>query len=310
MMLRTQFTDLFLEDMLPALETVIWNRYNRFPPQYTKIFNVKSSSRAIEQTSQVSGLGLFTQLGEAASVRYDEPVQGFDKTYKHSRFGLGFRASSDLVEDDKFSLIAKMGVELGRSAKESVEIDVASHFNTAFTAGATAGPDGVALCSTSHPLVKVGGTQANTLSVAADLDVTSLQLALTGYRQMKDSSGKRIRVPVDKLVVASDNEWVASEILSGTMRSDTAEHTVNAFRNRDDAFGSFSKWMVWEYLTDPDSWFLCAAPEDTELRFYWRKQPYTVHDVDFDSQSVKTAMFYRNSHGWSDFYGVYGVQGA
>jgi len=309
MMLRTQFTDLFLEDMLPALETVIWNRYNRLPPQFTKIFNVKRSTKPIEQTTQLSGLGLFTQLSEAGSVRFDEPVQGFDKTYKHSRLGLGFRASSDLVEDDRFGLIAKMGVELGRSAKETVEIDAASHFNYAFS-GSYLGPDGVCLCSASHPLVKVGGVQSNVLSVAADLSVTSLQLALSQYRKMKDSSGKRIRVPVDKLVVHPDNEWKASEILSGTKRSDTANNTENAFRNRDEAYGSFSKWMVWDYLTDPDAWFLCASPEDTELRFYWRKEPYTVHDVDFDSQSVKTAMFYRCAHGWSDFYGVVGTPGA
>jgi len=308
MLIRTQFTDLFLEDMLPALEVVIWNRYNRFPPQWTNIFRVMSSNRSIEQTSQVSGLGLPTRLTEGEPVHYDQPVQGFDKTFTHSRFGLGFRASSELVDDDKWQLISKMGVELGRSAKEAVEIEVAAHFNNAFDAGYP-GPDGVALCSASHPLVKAGGVQSNVLSAPADLDVTSLQLALTDFRKMKDSSGKKIRVPVSKLVVAPENEWTAAEILEGKMRADTANNTINAFQKRD-LFPAFERWMVWDYLTDPDAWFLVADPADTELRFYWRKQPYTVHDIDFDTQAVKTALFYRKSHGWSDFYGVYGTPGA
>jgi phage major head subunit gpT-like protein len=308
MLVRQLFTDLFLQDMLPALEVLIWNRYNRFPEQYSRIFQVKGSTRSIEQVTQVSGVGLFTQLGELEPVHYDNPVQGFHRTFTHLRFGLGFRASSELVDDDKFGLIQKMAIELGRSSKETIELDAVSDFNNGFNSSFP-GPDGVCLFSASHQLVKAGGVQNNTLAVAADLDVVSLQLALTDYRKMKDSSGKKVRVPVKRLVVAPDNEWQASEILEGTDRSDTANRAVNTFRHRD-AYPSFNSWMVWEYLTNPDAWFLTADPSDTDLYFWFRKKPYTVHDIDFDTQSSKTAMFYRESHGWGDFYGLYGSPGA
>ena len=68
--------------------------------------------------------------------------------------------------------------------------------------------------------------------------------------------------------------------------------------------------MVWDYLTDPDAWFIRCAKDDTELRYYWREKPTTAHDIEFDSRSVKTAMWYRNSLGWSSFYGWYGSPGA
>ena len=84
---------------------------------------------------------------------------------------------------------------------------------------------------------------------------------------------------------------------------------MNAFQNRS-GFGPVSNHAVWDYLTDPDAWFIRAALEDTEMRYYWRERPTTTHDVDFDSRSVKTAMWYRNSMGWSSFYGVYGSPGA
>ena len=70
---------------------------------------------------------------------------------------------------------------------------------------------------------------------------------------------------------------------------------------------SFDSWMVWDYLTDPHAWFLQGEKSDTELRFYDREAFNTVHDIDFDSRSVKTAGWMRYSVGYNGFYGIYGV---
>jgi phage major head subunit gpT-like protein len=308
MLIRTQYPDLFLSTMLPALDELIFNKFDRFPPQYTNVFRVMDSGRSIEQTSEIAGLGLFNSLGEGEPMRYDESVAGFNKTYTHSQWGLGFKMTRVMVDDDRFGVISKLASELGRSAKETIELDVAAEFNNGFT---TTGPDGQALFSASHPLVKSGGTQSNLLTTPADLDIPALELMITQFRRMKDPSGKKIRVKPRRLIVPPELMFVAAEILGGTMRSDTANNTVNAFKQSLGAgFGEFTDFFVYDYLTDPDAWFVSAAQEDTELRFYWRERPNTVHDVDFDSRSVKTAMWYRMSHGWSSFYGVAGTAGA
>ncbi len=306
MMIRGNFSDFFLETMLPALNQLIWNRFKQYPEQYSKVFDVQTSDRAIEQTSQVSGMGLFAPINEGGPVRYDQPVQGFDKTFIHSRFGLGFKVSQDLVEDDKMGLVAKMARELGRSCRETIELDAVSVFNNGFSGGPT-GPDGKVLFASDHPLVKSGGTQSNLLSVAADLDVISLQLALTDFETQRDSSGKLVHVPCRNLVIAPANRWNVMEILKGTMRADTANNTINAFKYAEDGT---PEPFIWRYLTDPDAWFLTAAPSETGLIWFWRRKPYTKGDVDWDTETGKTAMRYRKSHGWSDFYGVYGTPGA
>ena len=72
MIVRTQYPDLFLASMLPALDELIFNKFDRFPPQYTKFFRVMDSSRSIEQTSEMAGFGTFTQVPEGGAVRYDE----------------------------------------------------------------------------------------------------------------------------------------------------------------------------------------------------------------------------------------------
>jgi phage major head subunit gpT-like protein len=307
MHIRTQYPDLFLTTMLPALDDIIFNKYDRLPPQYSNVFRVMNSKRSIEQTSEIAGLGLFGQVPENGNVTFDESVPGFSKTYIHDQFGLGFRISRIMVDDDRFAIIDKLASDLGRSAKETVELAVAANFNNGFSTSFP-GPDGKPLFATDHPLVKTGGVQRNT-GVAADLDINALELALTDFRRMVDPSGKRIRVRPQKLIVPPEYEFVASRILNSTMKADTNNNAVNAFKHRVGA-PSFDQIMIWDYLTDPDAWFISAAKEETELRFYWRERFNTVHDVHFESRSIMTAGWYRCSHGWSSFYGIYGNPGA
>lgn len=308
MHIRAQFPDLFLGSMLPALDELIFNKYDRWPAQFTKVFRMMSSARSIEQTAEVAGLGTFGVVGEGQNVRFDDAVPGFNKTYTHAQYGLGFKLTRVMVDDDKWAIINKLSTDLGRSAKETREILAASIFNNGFDANYL-GPDGKVLFATDHPLVKTGGTQTNTLSVAADLDIPSLELMLTDFRKMRDPSGKKIRLRPSRLIVPPELEWTAAELLAGTQRSDTANNTVNAFRHRA-GLPTFDEFVVWDYLTDPDAWFVTAEPEETEIRWYDREKFNTLHSVDFESRSVKTAGWMRFSFGWSSFYGVMGSPGA
>lgn len=305
MIVRANFPDLFLVDMLPALDELIFNKYDSMPEQYSRFFNTKTSTRAIEQTSQIAGLGRFGVVPEAGPVGYDQPVPGFDKTYTHVQYGLGFKASRILADDDKFSIIKKMAVELAASARDTVELVAADVYNQGWNAAIT-GLDGVPLFSLSHPLVKAGGLQANKSAAAMDLDQNNLQLVLTAFRKMVNAAGRKIKVRPTRLIVPPDLEFAAAEIVNGTLRSDTANNTPNALKLRS-GLSPFNRYEVYDYLTDTDNWIVAGEPEDTEVRFYWRERPVPVHDIDFDTRTLKTAMWMRFSCGWSDYTGVYGV---
>ncbi len=306
MLVRAIFPDLFLQSMLPAIDEVVMLKYSQFPDEYTEVFRMESSSRSIEQTTEVTGFGQFGVVSEGKTVAYDEALPGFNKTYTHAQYGLGFKVSKIAMDDDKFGVVRKLSTELGRSAKETREVVAANVFNTGFTTAN--GPDGVYLFSTAHPLIG-GGTQTNRLSYATDPDVTSIQLALTDMRQTTDHRGKKLRIPAKKLIVPPALEFVAAELLGGVDRPDTTNRTINAFRRRS-GMPSFDSWMVWDYLTDPHAWFIEGETSDTELRFYDREKFNTVHDIEFDSRSVKTAGWMRFSVGFNGFYGAYGVPGS
>ncbi len=136
MMVRTQFTDTFMTSMLPALDEVIFHRFTQHPPQYTKIFRVLDSNRSIEQTSDMADLGTFVEIPEGGDMRYDFAVQGFDKTYTHAQYGLGYKVSRIMVDDDRFERIvvllflghgeqvagvAQVGVDLGERVHDRFE---------------------------------------------------------------------------------------------------------------------------------------------------------------------------------------------
>lgn len=303
MLIRSLFPDLYLQSMLPAIDEVVMTKYARFPDEFSEVFRMETSSRSIEQTTEVTGFGQFAVVPDGDTTRYDDALPGFNKTYTHAQYSLGFRVTKPSMDDDKFGVVKKLSTELGRSAKETVEVTAANVVNTGFTSAT--GPDGVSLFNTAHPLIG-GGSQTNRLSYATDPDVTSIQLALRDMRQTLDHRSKKLRIPPKKAIFPPNLEFIGAELLGGTDRPDTANRTINAFRRRS-GMPSFDSWMVWDYLTDPDAWFIQSDVEDTEMRFYWREKFNTVHDIDFDSRSVKTAGWMRFACGYNGFYGMYGV---
>jgi phage major head subunit gpT-like protein len=303
MFIRTLFPDLYLQSMLPAIDEVVMSKYSEFPEEYSEVYRMETSSRSIEQTTEVTGFGQMAVVPEGENTRYDESLPAFNKTYVHAQYSLGFRVTKVAMDDDKYGVTKKLAGELGRSAKETREVTAANPFNTGFTSAI--GPDGQPLFATGHPLVG-GGTATNKLSYASDPDVTSMQLVLTLMRNTVDHRGKKIRIPPKKAIFPPALEFVGAELLGGTDRPDTANRAINAFRRRS-GLPSFDTWMVWDYLTDPDAWFVEGNVSDTELRFYNRESFNTVHDIDFDSRSVKTAGWQRFSVGFNGWYGIAGV---
>ena len=70
MLVTGNFRDFYGDTMLPALRDVIDRGYRARPPQFSQIFNINPSTRSIEQFSQVSGVGRFSQLSEGGKIRY------------------------------------------------------------------------------------------------------------------------------------------------------------------------------------------------------------------------------------------------
>lgn len=309
-----EFPDFYNSTMLPAFRAFIADRVasRKRPLEYTQLFDVMSSTRSIEQFSDMSELGLFAEVGEGEPARYDKVIQGFKKTLSHSRFTLGVKTTADMVEDDQYNIVNRQMKYMADSAKETMEVYGARILNNAFVTTGADGrsytlPNGKALCATDHPLIKSGGLFANRAAVAQDLDQTSLEQAYTDVETSRNSAGHLIRVRAVRVVVPPKLRFAAARIVKSEMQSDTANNTRNALQDTEDGRPSV---FVYHYLTDPDAWFLTAPPGETGMIWFWRRKPYTKGEFDFDTESAKTVTRYRMSCAAISPYGVWGSPGA
>lgn len=308
MQIRGQFSDFFFETELPAMSAKIWKTFRAKPAMYSRILGTETTTRSIEQYSEMAGVGLPSVIGETEDAPVDSFVQGYNKTFRPLKYGLGIACSRELIDDDKHGIVSRRSVALGNSMAQAREIQGASVYNNAFDVTNYPGGDGVALVSASHPLIKAGGLQSNVLASAADLDVTSLEIALTQWEGIKTHEGFLQMLPTPRVMVASENRWNVAEILKSQMRSDTANNTANAFKYTEQ--GGTIESLVWPYLTDNDAWFLVAPADETETLWLDRMKPYLKDDYIERSETGYVFMRYRAIVGFYGWRGVLGTPGA
>lgn len=294
--LRNNFSDI----LAPGLAEVVALSYRQYPEEYSKIFNVEKSKRKYETTTTIEGMGIATQKNESKGVTYADLTQGYDKSFTHVTYGLGFRVSKEMYDDDLYGVMKKAAMYLGRSIRQRIETTGANVFNNGFDSSYTGG-DGKELFATDHPWA-VGGTGRNELSTAADLSQASLETALTDIESLTDGNGAPIALISKKLLVAPANRWQASVLLESQLKSGTANNDKNVFLDTD------LTYTVNHYLSDADAFFILC--DQHELKFYERQAPLFENGDDFDTGDAKFKVTARHSAGWSDWVGVFGSPGA
>ncbi|TAL13925.1 hypothetical protein EPN95_04530 [Patescibacteria group bacterium] len=291
-------TSNFADLLAPGFRAIFLDKFGQYPEEYSKAFNVLSSTKNYEEDSFVSGFGLAPIKRQGESISYADPKQGFDKRYVHDTYGLGFIVTRELWEDDQYGKIKRMPNSLARSLRATVETTAANVLNRAFNSSFT-GADGKEMCATDHALLG-GGTQKNELTNAADLTATSFEQALIDIADTTDDEGLLLALRPMKLVVPTELDWTATKLLESTLDPESANNAVNPGKSR-------LPYMVYHWLTDPDAWFILC--EDHELNFFWRRRPDFERDNDFDTENARFKATMRFIASWSLPWGIFGSPG-
>lgn len=288
----------------PGVKAWFGTSYNEIPLQYTEVFEADTSEKNYEEDIELKGFGLAPIKLEGGSIAYDSQIQGFTKRYTHVVYGLGYIVTQEEMEDNLYEKVSKSRAKaLARSMRQTKEIVAANVFNRAFNT-AYLGGDGKALSVTDHPTD--AGSQSNRLTVDADLSEASLEDMMIQTMNATDAKGLRIRLSGRKLIVPSNLAFEATRIVMSTLQNDTANNAINAVKSR----GVLPDGVqVWQYLTDPDAWFVKTDAPDS-LKVYNRRALSFDKDNDFDTSNAKAKATERYSFGWSDWRGVFATQGA
>jgi hypothetical protein len=294
-----------LKELLPGLNALFGMEYSRYGEEHKELYEVETSERSFEEETKLSGFSATPVKNEGSAIAYDNAQEAWTTRYNHETIALGFAITEEAIEDNLYdSLSARYTKGLARAMAYTKQIKAASTLNNGFSA-AYAGGDGVALFSTSHPLVS-GGVNSNTPATQADLNETSLEAAVIQIAAWTDERGLLIAAKPKKLVIPPALMFVATRLLETSLRVGTNNNDINALKNN----GSIPEgYTVNHYLTDTNAWFL-TTDVPNGLKMFVRTPLSNSMDGDFDTGNVRYKARERYSFGWSDPLGVFGSSGS
>ena len=305
---NTHVSENFGKLLYPGLRKIFFETYDEIPEQYSKIFNVQTSSSATEVDH---GMGAFGEWEERTSeidtVAYAKISDGGDVTYKHKAFTKGFMIGRELYDDEKYGQMKKMAKALARAGRAKVERDAITVLTKGFKGegGAFKGRDGLELFHDAHTLVDSESTCSNLMTGA--LNEANLKRAIQMMASQLDEAGNLIQMKATKLIVPPALEDTArrllhSSLLPGSELNDTNEYLKDRLQI-----------VVMDYLAEvaggsDTMWFLQDGSRH-ELNFFWRVKPEFKNEEDFDTFVAKYRGYMRYSYGFSDWRGMVGSKG-
>jgi hypothetical protein len=295
-----------LKELLPGLNALFGLEYATYGEQHKEIYASETSERSFEEETKLSGFNAAPVKNEGSAIAYDNAQEAFTARYNHETIALGFSLTEEAIEDNLYdSLSSRYTKALARAMAYTKQTKAASVLNNGFSAGVYAGGDGVALFSTSHPLVS-GGTNSNTQSTPADLNETSLEAAVIQIAAWTDERGLLIAAKPRKLVVPPALQFVATRLLETQLRTATADNDINAIVSNSSIPEGYT---VNNYLTDTNAYFICTDVPNG-MKHFVRTPLSNSMDGDFDTGNVRYKSRERYSFGFSDPLGMFGSPGA
>jgi len=288
--------------LLPGLRG-IEGKYEMIPSQYDKIFTKHDSKLALERTAEMRYLGLAQLKTEGAQTSFDNGAgERYVYNQEHTEIALGYAITRKAIDDNLYKTqFAPSNLGLIESFQQTKEIYGANILNTATTYNSSIGGDGVALCSTSHPID--GGTVANTPSTQVDLNEATLLNAMIAIRtNFRDQAGLKVFARGRKLIVPPQLEPVAIRLVKTELRPGTADNDVNAILTT--AGGLPEGYMVNDFLTSAYAWFLLTNIDG--LAYMERVKFESDMQVDFVTDNLLVKGYERYSFGYYNWRAIYG----
>jgi len=290
-----------VKELEPGLNALFGLEYNRYENQHAEIFVTETSDRAFEEEVMLSGFASAPTKQEGAGVVFDQAGETFTARYNHETIALAFSITEEAIEDNLYDrLAARYTRALARSMSNTKQVKAANVLNQAqFTA--VTGGDGQPLISNAHPLA-TGGTFSNVLTVAADLNETSLEQSLIDIAGFVDERGLRIATQGRKMIIPKELQFTAERLMKTPQRVGTADNDINAIASMGMVPEGYS---VNNFLTDTDSYYLMTDVPNG-MKHFVRSPIKTAIEGDFDTGNVRFKARERYSFGFSDPRAIFG----
>lgn len=286
--------------LLPGLYAIT-GKYEEIPTQWSHVFDKGVSKMAVERSVEARYLGLAGIKNEGGATKFDNAAgERFIYNQSHLEIGLGYAITRKAIDDNLYKeKFNPMNLGLMRSFAQTKEVLGANVLNTATTYNSSVLGDGVALCSTAHPVD--GGTYANRPSTDVDLNESAIETASIQIRQFVDQANTKIFARSRKLVVPIQLQYVAERLTKTELRVGTNNNDVNAIVTA----GILKEgYQVMDFLTSSYAWFVRT---DKEGLNYMERVPFeTDMQVDPVTGNLLVIGYERYSFNYNDPRSVWG----
>jgi hypothetical protein len=276
-----------------------------WPKEYPQWCQVMTSDQHDERMAGATELGMPSAINENEAFPEAAFVELPSKTFTHQKYGFRVIASQELIDDERWPVLAKTTAAVSRAMTHRLETqgayDLVNSFTTATLNSATE-----YLVQRSHSAIvgSGGAAQHNAPATDVTLGVDSLWAAVTSMTTLDDEAGNPAMIIPDKVVIEANNERTAVEILESEKVAYKATHEVNAIRKKG------LTYVIGHYLTSTTAWWLIARQKP--IYYFFRWQPRVERDYTVSTQSRAWQISVRVSHGPYDatWRFIYGTDGA
>lgn len=291
------------ELMLPGLRTILNKHLKKKKDYVGELYSVDKSTKQAEYNLGTGSLGIMDEWDASnKQVSYEDVNKGYKTTYMHKKYSKGLTLERELVEDDQYGEIKKRVRLLSQSVYYTRQFYGALTFNEAFNS-TFAGPDGVALCSASHPNSPVDSTTQSNIGTGK-LNATNLEAARTAMKGWRDDKGNLLAVNPDTLIVPSALRKPALVIADSSGEPDVTDNNINVWK------GSVNV-IEFDFLNDINSWFL-VDKERMAAFLHWYDRRIAKLEMDkenFNSEVGAYKVVARFSKGFDEWSWIYGSTG-
>ncbi len=285
----------FARDLQDGINAHFGMAYDSHKPEYTQIFDKRTSKRAYEETVLRVGLGEAQEKPEGGMITFDAGAEGWVSRVQFYTYALAFAITEEAIDDNLYADLSEVyGKELGKSLQHAKEVRGANMLNNSEDTDFTGG-DEQPLLSETHPLY-AGGYYSNKLETASDISEEALEDLCIQIAGFVNDRGRPIVVKPKKLIIPRQQLFITQRILNSTKRVGTNLNDPNVLKDGDYIPDGY---MVNHFLVDPDAWWL-QTDADLGMTFWQRKGVKKGMETDFRTGNMLYKASERIGFSWGD----------
>ena len=298
--------------LLAGMKTNFMKAYEMADKEYEKLVTTISSGKSSETYPWLGGV---PKMHEWKDERIPQGMLEHNFTIINRDFEASLAVDKNAIDDDQYGQIE---VRISELATEAVRFFGELAFTLISQGTATTGTagsiydgvtiscyDGKAYFATNHSEGD-SGTQSN--EGTSEFGSANIQTAVSAMKRLKNDKGKPAGVKPNLLVVPTELEWSAKELLNSSYYPDEGATTTKLATNV--LKGAFNL-IVTEYLTDSDNWYLFDTNRVVKpLILQLRKKPdFTSLTDNTEAAFMRKQLYYgidwRGEIMWGDWRNGY-----